>query len=506
MTHDHTDPPDDSEHRAAEDAATAPSPSSNARASGDAEGPSPERVRGALGDVTDPDLGGNVVASGLVESVSVDDGVVTVRASFAGLDEEASDVLVDRMRSAVLGLPGVRRAQVAASDAPAAANSGATGAAGGGQASGSHEHDGGVHGPGDVSLPDVDRVLAVASAKGGVGKTTVATQVARALDAGGETVGLFDADVYGPNVPQLLDLDGVLEATEDGRARPVDAGGIQTVSVGLITNDEPLAWRGAMAQEAVVELLGDAAWRDVDTLVLDLPPGTGDVVLTVLQSVPVDASVLVTTPFATATSDTERSATLFREQGIPLLGVVHNMASFVCPSCGDTHSPFDDDPTSSVSRDHGVGPDMDVLAELPLSDAMRDATGEIPKEFRDLADAVATDLEDTNGLSLPDHALDLRGVPDRPSHDQLFAEYDALAAGEALYVHTDTDPRPLTTSIADRTDGPPPTIDVDRRGPDTFALRLERPPVDAGDGAKREDPPGATDTCACNGDHASHRH
>jgi ATP-binding protein involved in chromosome partitioning len=495
---DHSDPPDRGEHRPTEESAVV--------SDEEADGPSPERVRAALGDVTDPDLGSDVVSSGLVESVSVEDGVVTVRASFAGLDDETSDVLVDRMRSSILELPGVRRAQVSASVAADSRSSSGQGPGGGAHAGGSHDHAGGAHGPDDVSLPGVDRVLAVASAKGGVGKTTVATQLARALSERGETVGLFDADVYGPNVPQLLDVDEVLEATDDGRARPVDADGIQTVSVGLITNDEPLAWRGAMAQEAVVELLGDAAWRDVDTLVLDLPPGTGDVVLTVLQSVPVDAAVMVTTPFGTATSDTDRSATLFREQGIPLLGVVHNMASFVCPSCGDAHSPFDDDRASSNAADDGVGGDADVLAELPLSDAMRDVTRPVPDAFRDLADAVTAGLEDAGGLSLPDHALDLRGVPDKPSHDQLLAEYDALAPGETLYLQTDTDPRPLTTSIAERADGAPPTVDVDRRGPDAFALRVERPAADAGESGDGEDARGGADACACNGDHATHRY
>ncbi|NHN42784.1 P-loop NTPase [Halorubellus sp. JP-L1] len=465
MTDDPTDPPDGSEQSPTD-------PDADGRDAPDeyADGPSPERVREALADVTDPDLGGDVVASGLVESVDVDDGVVTVRASFAGLDDETSDVLVDRIRTAILGLPGVERAQVSASGGNPGQHAEAPQHHGGGHHDdGSH---GGPHRPDDVSVPGVDRVLAVASAKGGVGKTTVATQLARALSAGGETVGLFDADVYGPNVPSLLDVDDVLGATDDGRAKPVDADGIQTVSVGFIANDEPLAWRGAMAQEAVVELLGDAAWRDVDTLVLDLPPGTGDVVLTVLQSVPVDAAVLVTTPFATATSDTARSATLFREQGIDLLGAVHNMASFVCPSCGDAHSPFTDDGNHSTESGDDVDPDVDVLAELPLSDAMRDATGDVPDEFDALADAVAAGLEDLDGVDLPPEALDLRGVPDRARHDQVRAEYDALEAGEALFVRTDRDPNPLASALADAVDGPPPTVDVDRRGPEEYALRL----------------------------------
>jgi len=433
----------------------------------------------------------------------VDDDVVTVQASFAGFDDATADEVVANVRTSILELPGVRSAHVQTTEPASKAGGDRAGEAH--DAHDAHDHGTGTArragpGPNPVSVPGVDRVLAVASAKGGVGKTTVATQLARALDAHGETVGLFDADVYGPNVPRLLDVDEVLEATEDGRARPVDVDGLDVLSVGLIANDEPLAWRGSMAQEAVLELLGDAAWRDLDTLVLDLPPGTGDVPLTVLQAVPVDATVLVTTPFETATSDTARSATLFREQGVPVLGAVHNMASFVCPSCGDAHAPFDDG--GDDSGDSG-GLDVDVLAELPLDERLRDATGVVPDEFRALADAVATALDDAGGIDLPEHALDLRGVPDRARHDQLRAEYDALAPGEPLYVEIDTDPRPLATAVADHHDEPSPTIDVDRRGPSTYALRLERPRGDAAEGTDGTDASGA---CACNGDHATHRH
>jgi ATP-binding protein involved in chromosome partitioning len=301
--------------------------------SGDESGPTADAVRDALRTVSAPDGDEDVVAAGLVASVATTDGTVSVATALSGMDPATADALADRMRAAVLECRGVEQVRV---DTDVA------------------EPD---HG---TVVPGVDRIIAVASAKGGVGKTTVATQVARGLAASGERVGLFDADVYGPNTPELLGIEAPLGSTDDGRAEPVEADGLQVVSVALVANDEPMAWRGPMAHEAVDELLTDAAW-DVDTLVLDLPPGTGDIVLTTLQSFLVDGAVFVTTPFPTATGDTERSTALFREEGVPVFGAVVNMVGFTCPTCGDKHTPFGSEPDLSRA----------VLAELPIDDSLR---------------------------------------------------------------------------------------------------------------------------------------
>ncbi|WP_367175783.1 P-loop NTPase [Haloarcula rubripromontorii] len=397
--------------------------------------PTEDAVREALRTVSVPGGDQDVLTAGLVQSVTIADGTVTVAPTLSGMDPATADALADRMRTAVLDCGGVEQVRME-SDAP--------------------EPD---HG---TVVPGVDRIVAVASAKGGVGKTTVATQLARGLAASGEQVGLFDADVYGPNTPDLLSIDGPLDSTDDGRAEPVEVDGLQVVSVGLIANDEPMAWRGAMAHEAVEELLTDAAW-DVDTLVLDLPPGTGDIVLTTLQSFPVDGAVFVTTPFPTAASDTERSMALFREEGVPVLGAVLNMAGFTCPTCGDEHTPFGNNPDLSTN----------VLAELPLDESLRSTDGAVPADFRDLGETVRATLADRTTVTVPESALDLRGVPDRARIEQVRAEFDALAPGESLHLLTDTQPGNVTGVLEDIA-SVPPRVATEQKGSGLWALQIAK--------------------------------
>jgi ATP-binding protein involved in chromosome partitioning len=402
--------------------------------------PTEDAIMEALRTVADPGGDENVVSAGLVESVAITEGSVTVEPALSGMDPAAADALTDRMRAAVLDCGGVERAHVDAT-VP--------------------EPD---HG---AVVPGVDRIIAVASAKGGVGKTTVATQLARALAGAGERVGLFDADVYGPNTPTLLDIEGPLESTDDGRAEPVEVDGLQVISLGLVANDEPMAWRGAMAHEAVEELLTDAAW-DVDTLVLDLPPGTGDIVLTTLQSFPVDGAVFVTTPFPTATSDTERSTTLFREEGVPVLGTVVNMAGFTCPTCGDEHAPFGSDPDLET----------DVLVQLPIDESLRSTVGDVPAPFQELGTAVRDALAETTTVAIPDTALDLRGTPDWARIEQVRTEFDALGSGDSLHLVTDTKPGDVA-GILDDIAATPPRVATERKGPGLWAIRISRADPDA---------------------------
>lgn len=401
------------------------------------------RIEAALASVEDPDFGDDALSSGLVAGVECRDGEVRVELETAGLPAPAAETVEAEVREAVLSVPGVDAATVA--DAGGMAEAGA-----------------------DVSLPGVESVVAVASAKGGVGKTTVAVALARALADRGASVGLFDADLHGPNVPDRLGVSGPVTATDDGRAAPVDADGVATMSVGLLAGDDPLAWRGAMAHEALTDLLADTAWGDLDYLVVDLPPGTGDVVLTALQSVPLAGVLLVTTPDPSAVGDAVRSEALFREEGVPVLGAVTNMTAATCPECGTEHAVF-------RGADAGEAFRSPVLAEFPVDDALRDpATA--GDRAADLAATVA-DAVDGDDDPLPPDTLDLRGVPARAVGEQLAVEAGALDAGESLTAVLDTPPDEHLAAAG--LDDP---ATVERRGPEEWRVDLRAPNAAAAGG------------------------
>jgi len=412
-----------------------------------------ERVREAVAAVEDPDLGTSAVESGLVTDVTVADGVATITVDLAGFDPETAEEVTEALRREALSTPGVERAQV----------------------EGDTPDDGGD----GVDRPDgVDTVIAVASAKGGVGKTTVSTQLARALAADDDRdVGLFDADLYGPNVPELLGLDGPVTADDDGNARPIERDGLVAMSVGLIANDAPLAWRGAMAHDAVTELFEDTAWGDLDALVVDLPPGTGDIVLTALQGLPVDGAVLVSTPYPTSVADTARSATLFQENAVPVLGTVVNMDGFTC-DCGREHDLFPDADLESEL-------DAPVLADLPFDERVREVDGPVPEEFAALAGRVTARVEEEHDVEVPDHALDIRGLPPQVRHEQAVEEFKALSPGETFYLVNDHDPSPLAAMLAEvvgdeaSPDEAFERYDVRRQAPDEWVMAVSRPAVPA---------------------------
>ncbi|WP_137284428.1 P-loop NTPase [Halorussus salinisoli] len=419
------------------------------------------RVGEAVASVEDPDFGASVVDAGLVTDVSVADGIATISVDLAGADPEDAEEVSEAIRRAAFEVAGVEQVRVEG-DTPDSAGGTHGGAA--------RAHD---HGSGSM-LPEVEHVIAVGSAKGGVGKTTVATHLARAL-ADDYDVGLFDADIHGPNVPEMVGVEGPVEATDDGQAAPAEVDGMQVMSIGLIANDAPLAWRGAMAHDALTELLEDTAWSDRDVLVVDLPPGTGDVVLTMLQEVPVTGSVLVTTPFPTSLSDTGRSAALLEENGVPVVGAAVNMRGFTCENCGHDHDLYGDgDPGDELG--------VEVLAELPFDRGLQTPDSEEPPApVAALAGAVSDHLErdDTGPVSVPDSALDVRGLPPRIRHEQVGEEFRALDPGEEFYVVNDHDPSPLAEMLAGECDGGSAddvfdTCEVHRRAPDEWVLEVRR--------------------------------
>ena len=223
--------------------------------------------------------------------------------------------------------------------------------------------------------PYAKNVIVFTSGKGGVGKSTIAVNVACALAQRGLRVGLLDADVYGPSVPRMLQLgDERIQWNEHNRMIPAENFGLRVMSVGLTTADPdtPLAWRSSVAVTALVQLLEDVDWGELDVLAVDMPPGTGDVQLTMAQEVPFTAAVVVTTPQTVATDDVRRAVRMLLEVKVPVAGVVENMSCFVAPDTGTIHHPFGEGGGRQLAEDYGVP----FLGEIPLDPAIRAASDE----------------------------------------------------------------------------------------------------------------------------------
>lgn len=220
-------------------------------------------------------------------------------------------------------------------------------------------------------LPNVKNIIAVASGKGGVGKSTTSVNLALALTAEGATVGLLDADIYGPSQPQMLGISGRPESTDGKSMQPMLAHGIQAMSIGFLVDiDTPMVWRGPMVTGALEQLLRDTKWNDLDYLVIDLPPGTGDIQLTLAQKIPVTGAIIVTTPQDIALLDARRGLKMFEKVNIPILGIVENMSTHICSNCGHEEHIFGAGGGAQMCNDYKV----DLLGSLPLDISIREQT------------------------------------------------------------------------------------------------------------------------------------
>jgi ATP-binding protein involved in chromosome partitioning len=302
-----------------------------------------------LGEIVDPVAGKTLAQSKAIISVTEKDGSVAValRLGYPALTLGAA--VVDAVQSAVLAA-GFAKAEVKVEWKVKA-----------------HAVQAGLN-----SLPGIRNVIAVASGKGGVGKSTTAVNLALALRDEGARVGILDADIYGPSMPTMMGIHERPEPSTDGKSmKPLENYGLQSMSVGyLIDPDQPMVWRGPMVTQALEQLLKDTHWQDLDYLVVDMPPGTGDIQLTLAQKVPVTGAVIVTTPQDIALTDARKGFKMFEKVGVPILGLVENMSTHVCSQCGHEEAIFGAGGAQRMVADFG----SELLGSLPLDIRIREQT------------------------------------------------------------------------------------------------------------------------------------
>ena len=304
-----------------------------------------EQVLSALGTVQDPDLHKDIVTLGFVKDVRIEGGEVDFTIELTTPACPVRDEMKAEAEQKVASLPGVRAAR-----AKMTADVRARG------------------GFGRQAVPGVRNILAVGAGKGGVGKSTTSVNLAVALRRKGARVGLMDADVYGPNVPQMLGVRDQPEVSEDKKMVPPEAHGIKVISMGmLVPPDQPVIWRGPMLHGAVQQFMRDVAWGELDYLVVDLPPGTGDVALSMAQSVPMAGAVVVTTPQGVSVSDVRKAVAMFRQLNVPVLGVVENMSYFVCGHCQERTDIFGNGGGRRMAEDLQIP----FLGEVPIDTRVR---------------------------------------------------------------------------------------------------------------------------------------
>ncbi|MDA0570814.1 iron-sulfur cluster carrier protein ApbC [Burkholderia gladioli] len=304
-------------------------------------------VDAALAALVDPNTGRPYAANKGLREVSIDGDTVSVSVVLGYPALSQHEDVRQRVATALAQVPGVRAARVAVSQDIVA-----------------HTVQRGVK-----LLPNVKNIVAVASGKGGVGKSTTAVNLALALSQEGASVGILDADIYGPSLPTMLGVHGRPDSPDDKSMNPLVGHGLQANSIGfLIDEDNPMVWRGPMATSALEQLLRQTNWQDLDYLIVDMPPGTGDIQLTLAQRVPVTGAVIVTTPQDIALLDAKKGLKMFEKVGIPILGIVENMSIHVCSNCGHEEHVFGAGGAARMAADYGVP----VLGSLPLDIAIRE--------------------------------------------------------------------------------------------------------------------------------------
>ena len=308
---------------------------------------SKEQIESAIKEYIDPYLEKDLVTAGAVKDTAIDGDKVKVKVVLGYPAYGYVDKLTEQLKSRIEKVDGVASAEIDVSWEIA-----------------SHSVQGGMN-----PLEGIKNVIAVASGKGGVGKSTTAVNLALALQKEGARVGVLDADIYGPSIPRMLGIDGKPESTDGKSLEPMGGHGLQAMSIGFMIDEEtPMIWRGPMVTQALEQLLRDTRWKSLDYLVIDLPPGTGDVQLTLAQKVPVSGAVIVTTPQDIALLDARKGLKMFEKVEVPVLGVVENMSIHICSECGHAEHIFGSGGGEKMCDQYNV----DFLGSLPLDIHIRE--------------------------------------------------------------------------------------------------------------------------------------
>ncbi len=306
-----------------------------------------ELVRNALSQVIDPNTDKDFISSKSAKNIKINGVDVSLDIELGYPAKSQINILRDSVTKVIEMIPGVGKVSINVSSKIVA-----------------HAVQRGVK-----LMPNVRNIIAVASGKGGVGKSTTAVNLALALAAEGATVGLLDADIYGPSQPMMMGVSGKPESHDGKTMEPLENYGVQIASIGfMIDPDQPMVWRGPMVTQALQQLLELTNWRDLDYLVVDMPPGTGDIQLTLSQKVPVTGAVIVTTPQDIALLDARKGLKMFEKVGIPILGIVENMSVHICSQCGHAEPIFGEGGGTKMCQENGA----DFLGALPLTMAIRE--------------------------------------------------------------------------------------------------------------------------------------
>ena len=322
---------------------------------------SEQQITEALRAVRDPDRAQDIVSLGMVRGIVVKDGNVGFTIEVDAARGETLEPVRKAAEKAVADLPGV----LSVTAVMTAEGHGR--AAQGPSRPPPRPQTGGHH----VSVPGVRAIVAVASGKGGVGKSTTAVNLALACAANGLKTGLLDSDIYGPSVPRMMGISGKPFSPDGKSLQPMENYGVKCMSMGFIVDEEtPMIWRGPMVMSAIEQMLRDVSWGDLDILIVDLPPGTGDAQLTLAQRVPLTGAVIVSTPQDIALLDARRGLNMFRKVDVPVFGIIENMSYFACPHCGERSDIF----SHGGARREALKLGVDFLGELPLDMTIRETS------------------------------------------------------------------------------------------------------------------------------------